>query len=202
MRSQQIGDSETQLQRQKENLDLKKTLSMVLSHWYLFIIGLIIAGGSAWVINRYTVPVYQLKSSLLVKETNESSPFASSGAISEQAFQGFALPGGSSNLYNQLIVLRSRPIIEKTIQELDFEVSYFVKGDIIKSEVYTNAPFTVYWEKDHPQLVNLDYTVKLINDSLVQVVAKGENIRVHNYEAGINLNTLPNVNIEKTAKIG
>lgn len=203
MRSQQIGDSETQLQRQKENLDLKKTLSMVMSHWYLLVSGLIIAGGLAFILNRYTVPVYQLRSSLLVKETNESSsPFTSTGPISDQAFQGFALPGGSSNLYNQLIVLRSRPIIEKTIQELNFEVSYFVKGDIIKSEVYTSAPFTVYWEKDHPQLLNLDYTVKVLNDSLVQVLAKGENIRVHNYEEGINLKTLPSVNIEENVKLG
>ena len=194
--------NDLQKQRRKEDIDLKKILSMIFSHWHLFILGLIIAGGSAWMLNRYTVPVYQLKSSLLVKETNESSPFTSTGVISEQAFQGFGLPGGSSNLYNQLTILRSRPIIEKTIQELDFEVSYFVKGDIMKREIYTDAPFTVYWEKDHPQLVNLDYTVKVKNDSLVQVVAMGENIMVHNYEPGINLKTLPIVNIKETALMG
>ncbi|MCD4724554.1 MAG: hypothetical protein K8R63_06890, partial [Bacteroidales bacterium] len=194
--------NELQKQRRIEDIDLKKTLSMIFSHWYLFILGLIIAGGSAWMLNRYTVPVYQLKSSLLVKETNESSPFTSAGPVSEQAFQGFALPGGSSNLYNQLTILRSRPIIEKTIQELDFEVSYFVKGEIMKREIYTDAPFTVYWEKDHPQLVNLDYTVKVKNDSSVQVVAMGENIMVHNYEPEINLKTLPIVNIKETALMG
>ena len=64
--------NELQKQRRKEDIDLRKTLSMIFSHWFLFILGLIIAGGSAWMFNRYTIPVYQLKSSLLVKETNES----------------------------------------------------------------------------------------------------------------------------------
>jgi len=202
MRTQQIDGSEKQLQSQKENLDLRKTLSMLLSHWYLFILGLIIAGALAWLSNRYTVPVYQLKSSLLVKESNESSPFASSGAISDQAFQGFGLPGGSSNLYNQMTILRSRPIIQKTLKELNFEVSYFLKGEIIEREIYTNAPYTVYWEKDHPQLVNLDFAVRAENDSIVHLVASGENIRVHDYQSAENIKTLAQVHIETKARVG
>jgi len=202
MRYQQKDGSETQLQSQKEKLDLKKTLSILLSHWYLFLSGLIIAGALAWLMNRYTVPVYQLKSSLLVKENNESSPFASTGAISDQAFQGFALPGGSSNLYNQMTILRSRPIIQKTLKELNFEVSYFIKGEIIEREIYSNSPFTVYWEKDHSQLVNLDFNIHAENDSMLHVVASGENIRVHDFQSGENIKTLARVNIETTAKVG
>lgn len=163
-----------QLQKKKEGMDLKKTIAMVISNWYLFIICLIIAVAAAWMLNRYTVPVYHLKSTILVKESEESSPFATTGGISEQTFQGFALPGESANLYNQMTILRSRPIVEKTISELDFEVSYFLKGEIMVREIYTNSPFSVYREKNHPQLVNLEYTIKVGSDSVLQVEARGK----------------------------
>jgi len=205
MRNQNIENIELQLQKRKEDIDLKKTISMILSHWYLFIIGLIIAASSAWLINRYTIPIYQIKSYLLVKEMQESSPFTSNGTspISGQALEGFGLPGGlSSNLHNQLAILYTRPIVAKTIQELDFEVSYYIKGDLMVREIYNGSPFTVYWEKDHLQLVNLDFQVKVAKDSTVHIEASGERIRVHDYQLGKNVKTLPMVQINKTAKLG
>ncbi len=195
--------NDLQKQRIKENIDLKKTLSMIFSHWYLFLIGLIIAGACAWLVNRYTTPVYMLKSSLLVKEQQESSPFTTSAApISNHALEGFGLSGGSSNLHNQTEIIKSRPIVRKALEELNFEVSHFIQGNIIKSEIYLGVPYTVYWEKDHPQLVNLDFIVKLVNDSIVRVEAIGENIRVHDYQTGEDIRMLPTVLINKTAGMG
>jgi len=203
MKNNYLENSEIQVQQRKENVDLKKTLSLILSNWYLFVLGLIIALSFAWLLNRYTVPVYLVKSNLMVKETQDNSPFTSGGAISEQAFEGFGLPGAlESNLYNQLAILYTRPIVEKTMQELEFEVSYFVKGEFMEREVYNTTPFTVYWEKDHLQLVNLKFFVRFHNDSTMQLEAMGESIRVHDYQLGVNIKTLPTVQINKLAKLG
>ena len=46
---------------QEESINLKKYLYMILANWYWFVITVFVGLGAAWLINRYTTPVYQVK---------------------------------------------------------------------------------------------------------------------------------------------
>ncbi|MCK4823886.1 hypothetical protein KA005_49490, partial [bacterium] len=112
----------------QDDIDIKKILLNFWSHWHWFLAGIVIALIIAFLINRYTAPIYRVNSSLLVKEKSESSPLSSTGAFSGQALEGFGLMGGNSNLYNQQEILHSWPIIRRTVEALNFEVSFFEQG--------------------------------------------------------------------------
>lgn len=181
---------------------IKPFLMKLLSKWYWIVGSIVIFMAIAWLLNRYSMPVYQSSTSLLIQEKSTGSPFSSSeSAISSQAFEGFGLMGQSNNIYNQIEVLKSWPIIEEAVQELGFEVSVFSEGRILQPEVYTGAPFVVEWDKGHPQMTGLDYRVSFA-DGKVRVRAEGENVAVHDYATGENIRTVPNVNIDETKPLG
>ncbi|MEN8225249.1 MAG: hypothetical protein ABFS05_07805, partial [Bacteroidota bacterium] len=188
--------------RQQDDIDIKKLLLKFLAYWHWFVAGLILAVLIGWIVNRYTTPVYQVKSSLLIKEYADSSPLSASGPMSGEGLEGFALMDGYTNLYNQQEIIRSWPIIQKTLEELDFEVSYFVEGRVQLRETYRGAPFEVVWKNDHPQLTGLDFHLSIAPDGSIDLSADGENVKVHNYQTRENTGNLPEVSIDESYRAG
>ncbi|VAW15631.1 hypothetical protein MNBD_BACTEROID01-89, partial [hydrothermal vent metagenome] len=143
--------------QEEDTIDIKKLVLRLLSYWYWFVLCVILSLGSAYLYNRYTTRVYEISSSLLIDAGKSVSPLAGGGAGGD-LFGGFGLM--SSNLrdfYNQLIILKSNPVIEKTLEGLDFEVSYYSVGRIMSSESYKSAPFRVKIDRAHPQLVGAEF---------------------------------------------
>ena len=54
--------------QEEETLDLKVLVIKILSYWYLFVIGVIVALALGYLYNRYTPSVYQTSASVFVKE--------------------------------------------------------------------------------------------------------------------------------------
>src|SRR5664279_3178819 len=52
---------------QEEN-ELKKIIVLILRNYKLFLAGIIVALGTAYIINRFSIPVYKISSSILIKE--------------------------------------------------------------------------------------------------------------------------------------
>ena len=99
----------------------------------------------------------------MVDEGKENSPLATSGGgYSQDIFQGLGMMNSMRNIHNQIIILGSTPVVSRTIDELDFEVSYYSVEGFITSELYKEAPFQVIWEKNHPQLIDADFYVTML----------------------------------------
>lgn len=118
-------------------LDLKKWLGKLLSYWWLYGICLLIAyfGGKLYL--RYATYEYAARAILLIKDAGRS------GGISEQSVlltdQG--LTNGSKAMDNEIQILRSLTLMEKVVERLDIEVTYFRKGNIKEAELYLDSPF-------------------------------------------------------------
>ena len=54
--------------QEEDTLDIKGIIIKVLSYWYLFIIGIIVALVAGYLYNRYTPKVYQVSASLYIKQ--------------------------------------------------------------------------------------------------------------------------------------
>src|SRR5690606_39056553 len=52
-------------------IDLRSLFYRVLSHWYLFVLGVILAYTAAWLYLRYTKPSYEIRSTVMVKGSEE-----------------------------------------------------------------------------------------------------------------------------------
>ncbi|MDT0675831.1 GumC family protein [Autumnicola musiva] len=113
----------------KNLLDL---VSGYLKYWYLFVLGVIICIGLAYLYLRYkAVPQYQVNSTLLIKDKDNGE-----GASDLKSFGELGLIKPSRNIKDEIGILRSAGLMEKVIKNLDLQVSYYLPGKFDEVEVY------------------------------------------------------------------
>src|SRR5690606_30201569 len=105
--------------------------------WYVIIIFLGAALAIAFYKNRYTQRVYPINASIMIRETQEAG-----GA--ELLYKN-ALIDPYRNYLNEPYIIRSYPIIESVVRELNFYISFYLEGRIVTSEQYNTLPVKVNW---------------------------------------------------------
>lgn len=131
---------------QEEN-EVHKILEQVTRHYYLFIIGIVVALGIALLINQFSIPNYKVSASVLILEENNQQPNIND-YINSNLF------GSSQNLQNELEVIKSSPVLEQTVKNLNLPVIYFTKNVFRYIELYKNNPFHIQYLNSHVQPLN------------------------------------------------
>ncbi|MCG8580950.1 MAG: polysaccharide biosynthesis tyrosine autokinase [Bacteroidales bacterium] len=155
--------------------DINRLIRLVKKNWYLFVISFPLCFGAVFLYHRYTVPVYKASATLMLKGSEQKS-FSQADLM-----EGFGLSPEMRSVENQSFIIRSRNIIKKAIDRLDFGVSYYQKGRFKDSEIYNRSPFTVDFDSIHPQLLNVPVEVMLLANNKVKVSVKSEGGVLHNY---------------------
>lgn len=124
-----------------DGFDPRTILYLILKNWYWFIIATVIALWCGRFYLHHTLPVYRTSVSILINDTDER-PVVDNSAL----LQGLGLPGGMKNLENQIMILKSRNLIEKTLNELDFEIEFYTKTIRNKLPLYPETPVKVIFE--------------------------------------------------------
>ena len=103
---------------------MKKWISLFLAKWYWFVCMVLLGLLSAFLINRYTTPVYMINSTVLIKSESKSQ-------LSDEMamMNGFSTPD-MQNFENQVILLKTETQILRTLEQLDFNVSYFSRKNL------------------------------------------------------------------------
>lgn len=169
----------------ESNKHVNKFLSQLKSHWYLFVIGVVVFISLAYVYNNYTTQQYLISSSILLQQ-EPNNPDASSA---------YANGGISSVLnVNEIIknegdVLRSRNLIKEVVQKLNLNIKVFSNSGFLASEIYQEAPFEVKIIRDKvDSLKRREYVINKISGHTFHLVNPDENIdRVCAFGEHINL---------------
>lgn len=136
----------------------------------MYVISIVIFSTMAFYEITYSPQVYKSVSTLLIKE-NKSSKGANDNLLSYfQAAQSY------KNLINEIEVIKSKSTIKRTIESLDFEISYYVGGAIKKGEVYpTNSyPFEIKQDTTTESKQNIPIYIKYIDDNTYEIQLKEE----------------------------
>lgn len=133
----------------KGGIDFKRVLKKYQKNWYLFVIAIMIAYAYATIQNRYIEPMYSLSTSVLIEDKSNKSVLDARGSISADP-----LFLNSKLIDNQIALLKSFAQIRRIIEQLDFEVSYYAKGQYIWEEIYKRAPFIVKFDSGAQQIKN------------------------------------------------
>ncbi len=129
--------------------DIYRIIKLVIHNWYLFLISFPLSLGSVYIYHRYTVPVYSASTTILLKSSQDQN-------ISQaNLIEGFGLSPEVRNIENQTFIIKSKKLIRKAIDLLDFGVEYYRAGHLKDAEIYHNAPFVVEFDSLHPQLLNV-----------------------------------------------
>lgn len=133
----------------QEESDIQRLWDLVAKHYKVYLVSIALALLAAFFINKYSVPVYRVSASMLIKE---SSTRTQNSQMND--YLNSNLFGLSQNFQNELWVLKSSPVIEQTIKNLGLSLGYCKKNGFQQTEVYRNLPFKVMLLSDHVQPVN------------------------------------------------
>jgi len=124
-----------------EDINIREQLSKYLIHWRWFLISIIIGLALAFLYLRYTMPSYEATTTILVKDEKKG------GMLSElSAFADLGMGGSmKSNVDNEIEILKSRTLVESTIEKLNLNVTLFVEGNVVDRDVYVESPIRAHF---------------------------------------------------------
>ena len=157
-----------QSDQESSNMDFYKSLiKKLVKRWYFFVFSIIASVSIGYFVFKSSPPVYRNSIMLLMAEDEgrgrQTGEFIQIGMFDTQ-----------SNLEDELGILSSFPVINKTLRELNLNVSYFLKEGLYIKEIYKKSPFTVLIDLEYPQPVNLMFEVEIISNEKFRLKAKQE----------------------------
>ena len=174
MNNNEVQNFQKPLQTQEEEtIDIKTLIIKFLSYWYLFVIFGFLALAIGYVYNRYTPNVYQVSSSIYIKETKMGMDAAA--MMTGMNFRSYG------NVQNEIGILQSYMISERALRKLDFNVSYYAKGRLATVELYKDNPFTVEIDYTKPQMVGVKYDVKILDNGQYRLKAEAERASLYDF---------------------
>jgi len=118
--------------------DLKALLNNYLKKWHWFAITVIIALVLAFLKLRYSTPKYQINSKIqVIEEKNSVSELSVLQDLN--VFSG----KGSTEMTDEIELLKSRDNFIKVVQKLKLNISYQVLGNLRNTEIYPNYPVAI-----------------------------------------------------------
>jgi capsular exopolysaccharide synthesis family protein len=138
-------------ENQSPNVDIKELLFKYLAFLHWIILGGIIALIIAFFYLRYAQETYQASNVIKILDNNNSGFKMPSDALS-------FFSRNKVNLENETEVLQSSLLIERVVDALDLQNTYYTKGTIKETEIGSTAPFYIQWFGT-PEVVNDIQTV-------------------------------------------
>jgi len=141
---------------EEEFIDIRKVLSQAIDKWYYFLIGLAVCFIIAIFYLKVAPKQYNVEATVLLKDQGLSE---SSGQ--ENFINGLDMLSGNSELADEIAILSSYSMVRRTLEQLDFTVSYFqypdswtFMGELMEEEIY-HSKFEAILDYKHPQLIGV-----------------------------------------------
>ncbi|WP_207534030.1 GumC family protein [Desertivirga arenae] len=133
MKNQSTISSELPFEYKRSTLSFKESFLKYVYHWPLFLLGLCVTLGIAYYYLRTTKPLYEVKSTILIKDENQS-------ADDKYVLQEINVAQGSKVVDNEMEFIKSLDIVSKVVEELQLNVSYEQKTAFSGRELYKSSP--------------------------------------------------------------
>ena len=138
------------------SFDIMEWVMLFLSHWYLFVISVVIMLFFAYTQNRKWLPVYKSTATIIIDESR-------SGLNSAQAMmQGFGVQGGYRNINNQVLMIRSHDLMTRIVDSLpDFQTEYISKGRFKTRNLYNYSPIEIVSDYVSPEAYSTLFKISI-----------------------------------------
>ena len=167
----QINNPNLDTQQEENEISLMEIVFKYLKYWKWFVASLVVAVMLAFVYFRYTVPVYNVTSSVILKDEKSGRGGMSGGMGGFGALDGLELMGGVSNVENETYVIRSKTAVRDVVNRLNLTTSYIQEGRIKSNDMYTDSPFIITMDREGLDTLKqcIDFTAKLNKDMTIDV---------------------------------
>lgn len=182
---------------ENNTFELKQVIKRMLGSWYWIMLAVVVSLCLAFTYIRYTLPLYEIRSMILMEEGGTNSPVS----VLYGQIPGLAQDRGEyGNLANHVAIMTSSPIISRTLTGLDFEISYYSIGRFGETELYQDLPFQILWDKNHPQITGTDFLLSIDPDKNITLSLADNDINIHDYTSAQMVNYLPEYAFHRVIK--
>lgn len=172
-----------EIQREETSIDLRGMLAPYFYRWPLFLLATLMALAVALVYLRYSTPVYNVTSSLLIKdETKEGN---------NEKLNQLDLFTGSKVMDNEIEIFKSKLLMLEVVRRLHLETSLKSIGRLITVDVYEQRPVTFQNLEINPSYYGKKFDLSfpdsktfLFKDEATDEVFKGEIGKIQHNQLG------------------
>ncbi len=145
-----------------DGLSVKEILKKYIAYWPVFTLSFGLFIGGAILYLRKATPKYIASARILVKGEKKST---SRDDLISNALEATK----SSNMENELELMRSSGLMERIVLDNQFNISYFILGRVKSTDIYLEAPFRLIVQKITDSTKGFAVVVKSINGTGVKI---------------------------------
>jgi tyrosine-protein kinase Etk/Wzc len=191
--STMTSDSST---HQQDESDLEKLVAAISRNYRLIATSLAITLIIAFLVNHLMTPQYKIAASLLIKVENKKL----NGNVND--FLNSSLFGGNQNFQNELWVLKSVPVIDQTIRNLNLNIHYFREKIFRSVDAYDKIPFRIVLISNHVQPVGVRFKISFHDKDSFLIKASAKNIQIVDFANSEVVSTLKKWTFIHSGKFG
>ena len=128
-------------EQSEEQVNIQELLFRYLIHWPWFVVSIIICIACAWGYLRLTTPIYNISATVLIKDEKKGGGASMSSDLEKMGLEGFV--SSSSNVDNEIEVLRSKSLAREVVNNLGLFVTYMDEDESPSKELYHTSPVLV-----------------------------------------------------------
>lgn len=122
----------------------------------LFVLSVALTLFGAYIYLRYSIPIYRVGGSMVIKSEQ--------GGGRSDKFEDVFINDKAQNIQNEMEILKSKPLMQRVIDSLHLQFTYYAKGKIKTVNVYKQRPFQVNVVQLSDSSSSFSLQVKIIND--------------------------------------
>ena len=161
-------NTQTDRNSQPINIDVKRIIYRAIQYWYVVVLTLGIALLITFFKTRYAVKIFPVTASILIKEQEQTSQ--------GKLLYNNPLVSGFRNYLNEPYIIRSYPIVQRNLEDLNFGSSFFKEGNVLTTELY-DIPVKGKVLDDGGQAVRKFYFT-VLNNHKYQLSPDGDEIQI------------------------
>lgn len=123
-------------------LSLDTVLTILRRYWFIIILAALAGGTAAYYLAGKQNYIYQKTASVLMRDAKTGSDVSSERIMAE-----LNIDPNAANLANESLVLKSTALMNKVVEDLNLNTSYWQKKDFRELDLYHATPLLVHFEQ-------------------------------------------------------
>ena len=147
-------------------LNIRKLFFYYLSHWKFFLLSILFFMAAGVFYLMKTVPEYEIKASVMIKDNQNQ------GQTSMSILEQFDFFSTRKIFENEIEILRSHTLMRQVVQDLNLQISFFVKEGLRTIPVYNEVPVKVDIIKESDALYATPFLISFNKQGRIVVNGK------------------------------
>jgi len=140
--------------------NLKDLIYKIWEYKFFFILSIGVFIAITFVYVNLKTPIYEVSSSILIDASGKNRILSDE---SKYLDGGVRLMEMENNLFNEIGIIKSFSLVRQTVEDLEFNVSYYAGDWMKKKEQYGYLPFKVILTEQAAQLFNVPFKIDIIS---------------------------------------